>query len=796
MQRILFVLLALLASFRPATAQVYDAAGNDVTGLNNTDDRRSGNFNPHNNDTTHQTKQVPKGLYVWTVDRKFGDIRPAEVDTMPHLFPLATMNTGMAGQYNTTGNNYSARLSRIFNERPTDHQFALVDAYSYVLRQPDEFHFTNTLSPITNLWYDNCGDKTNGEDHIFARFAVNAGKRLGMGFNFNYAYARGYFSNQNISHFNGTAYLSYLGDRYQAHALFSTNHQKAAENGGISSDYYITDPELFSESFSTNEIPTELTSNWNRDHNYHFFLTHRYSMGFYRDVPMTEAEIEARKFAEEAKKEQEQRQQKEKEKGEGKGDTQPKGRPADAQIAAGRPEGARIAGDEPSKGPAPTDSIAADSTRISVTSKEQADSLLSTAVPVDSAAMFMKKEFVPVTSFIHTLELDHYEHIYQAYSTPDSYYVNTYYINGVSNAPGDSIYDTTRYLQVKNTAALALLEGFNKWAKAGIKAFATHQLRRYDIPTVMSDGQVVLERWTEQNVSIGGQLQKTQGKTLHYNAQGEIWMTGEDAGQVKLDFQTDLNFPFLGDTVTLAAKAHFYNQHPDFFFRHFHSKHIWWDNSLNNITRTKVEGLFAYEKTRTKLRLAVEELQNYTYLGMAYDYDSTSKNLTKQTARNLTAQVMQYSSNLNVLTAQIEQPLALGPLHWDNTVTYQSSSNKEVLPLPALNVFSNLYLKFVYAHVLAVELGAAGTWFTKYYAPDFCPQLNQYAIQQTAASRIELGNQPFIDLYANLHLKHARFFVMMSNVTGDSMRRMNFLTPHYPLNTSVLHLGVSWNFFN
>jgi hypothetical protein len=796
MQRFLFALCVFLVALRPATAQVYDAAGNDVTGMNDNNDRRGGNFNPHNNDTTHQNKQVPKGIYVWTVDRKFGDIRPAEVDTMPHLFPLATMNTGMASQYNTTGNNYSARQSRIFNERPVEQQFALVDAYSYFLRQPDEFHFTNTLSPITNLWYDNCGDKTNGEDHLFARFAVNAGKRLGMGFNFNYAYARGYYSNQNISHFNGTAYLSYLGDRYQAHLLFSTNHQKASENGGISSDEYITQPELFTESYSTNEIPTELHDNWNRDHNYHVFLTHRYSMGFYRDVPMTEAEIEARKFAEASKKEQEERQQKDKEQKSGKdGSTAPKGRPAGAQIAAGRPEGALIAGDEPAKVLAATDSTAVDSTRITVTSKEQADSLLAIAAPVDSASLFMKKVFVPVTSFIHTLELDHYEHIYQAYYTPANYYVNTYYNNGINNAKNDSIYDTTRYLQVKNTVALALLEGFNKWAKAGIKAFATHQLRRYDIPTVLSSGQAVLGRWTEHNVSVGGQLQKTQGKTLHYQAQGEVWMTGEDAGQVKLDFQTDLNFPMLGDTVRLAAKAHFYNQHPDFFFRHFHSKHFWWDNSLNNITRTKVEGLFAYEKTHTRLRLAVEELQNYTYLGMAYDFDNSSKKTT-QVPRNVTAEVKQYSSNLNVLMAQIEQPLALGPLHWDNTVTYQSSSNKEVLPLPALNVFSNLYLKFVYAHVLSIELGAAGTWFTKYYAPDFCPQLNQFAIQQTSASRIEMGNQPFVDLYANLHLKHARFFVMMSNVTGESGRRMNFLTPHYPLNSSVLHLGVSWNFFN
>ena len=129
-------------------------------------------------------------------------------------------------------------------------------------------------------------------------------------------------------------------------------------------------------------------------------------------------------------------------------------------------------------------------------------------------------------------------------------------------------------------------------------------------------------------------------------------------------------------------------------------------------------------------------------------------------------------------------------------MTYQSSSSKEALPLPLLNVFSNLYLKFKYAGVLTVELGAAATYFTEYEAPDFCPVVNQFAIQQNADSRVKLGNQPFVDVYANLHLKHARFFLMMSNITGTSMHRMSFLTPHYPMNNSIMHFGVSWNFFN
>ena len=780
MQRTLIALILATISCTVG-AQVFDEAGSSLSAADG-NSRRNGNFNPHSDDTQKNSKEVPKGIYVWTVDRKFGDIRKSDVDTIPHLFPHATMNTGLNGQYNTTGNNYSARQNRIFIDRPADSYFPLIESYSYMNQRPDEFHFTNTLSPITNLWYDNCGDKNNGEDHLNVKFAVNANKRIGIGFDINYAYARGYFQNQSSSHFCSSIYGSYLGDAYQAHLLFSTNHQKNSENGGITDDNYITHPDLFNESYSENEIPTILSDNWNRDHNIHVFLTHRYNVGFYRKVKMTDEEIKARDFAMKSKQERDAKQK-------DGNEEQPLGRPkAAVPVPQGRPDNARIIGDEPTA--AKNDSTAIDTTRISVTSKEVADSLLAEEARQDSLDNLMKKEFVPVTSFIHTLEFDRYSHDYLAYYTPQDYYANTYYNIGTKGYSGDSIYDSTRHLNVRNTLALGLLEGFNKWAKAGIKAFATHQLRHYDMPSLASDGSAVMERWTENNVSIGGKLSKTQGRTLHYNLTGEVWMTGEDAGQMKFDLASDLNFPLFGDTMQLCANAYFYRLHPDFFFRHYHSKHIWWDNTdLEKTTRTRIEGILRFDKSHTMLRVGVEEMQNFLYLGMNYDYSKSNR-------QAMNVSVKQQSSNINVLTAQLDQQLSLGPLHWDNVVTYQSSSDKDVLPLPDLNVFSNLYLKFRYAGVLTIELGAAATYFTKYYAPDFCPMINQFAIQQTEASKVELGNQPFVDVYANLHLKHARFFIMMTNVTGNSIHRMNFLTPHYPLNNSIMHLGVSWNFFN
>lgn len=736
----------------------------------------------HNADSLGTDKEIPKGIKVWTVDERFGDIRKAELDTVPHMFMNTIFGTGLRGEYNTLGNVGTPRINRVFIDRQDDGQFLFTQPYDYFVKPVSTFHFTNTLSPFTNLTYNTAGNRTNGEDHFTAKFGVNAGKRLGVGFNFDYIYGRGYYQNQSTSHFNYTMYGSYLGDRYQAHLLFSTNHQKVTENGGITDDNFVLHPESFDDDFATNEIPTVLENNWNRNDNQHVFLSHRYNVGFKRKVKMTEEEIKAKKFAMEAKRDSDERKRREEErrKAEDEGRDFNEDNVKEKKTYAGRPSDAKIAGNEPTA----TDSIGKGG-RINVDSKEMADSLAKVSAKAAADTMWMKDEYVPVTSFIHTMKLDNYKRIYQAYNTPADFYANNYVAGPYA---GDSIYDKTSHLRLQNTFAISMLEGFNKWAKAGVKAFVTSDLRRFVLPS--SDSNTATTSYNEHNLSVGGQLSKTEGKTLHYNVTAETWLLGEDLGQLKIDGAVDLNFPLFGDTVTLAAKGFFHRNNPTFYYRHYHSRHFWWDNtSLSKELHSRVEGLFSYRKTNTTLRVAFDEIQNYTYLAMGYNIaDDHSR-------KGNTMEVIQKGGAITLLTLSLAQNFKLGPLNWENVITYQKSTDNDVLPVPDLNIYTNLYLRFKIAQVLKCDFGADGRYFTKYYAPDYSPALGQYAVQ-TGDNRVQTGNYPLVNIYANFHLKHTRFFVMMSHVNAGSGNRQYFLTPHYPLNQRVFRFGLSWNFFN
>ena len=780
---VLAVAILLTATASNAVAQIDNRNGNQFDQFNqmspdgNISQRSSRNMA----DSLGTDKEIPKGIKVWTVDQRFGDRRQAELDTMSYMYPNTIFTTGLRGEYNTTGNLGAPRINRIFINRAETDQFLFTQPYDYIVSPVDQFHFTNTLSPFTNLDYNTAGNRTNGEDHFKAKFAVNAGKRLGVGFNVDYMYGRGFYSSQSTSHFKYLMYGSYIGDRYQAHLIFSTITQKVTENGGITNDEYIKHPESFDDNYATNEIPTVLERNWNRNNNLHVFLTHRFNLGFSRKVKMSKEEIEARKFAMASQKEN----QAQKDLEEARRKAKREGREFDEkkfkkQTFSGRPDNARVVNTS-----APTDSTStkAPSERIAVNGKAAADSLRAIEAKAAQDTMWMKNEYVPVTSFIHTMKFDTYRRIYQAYETPKDFYADTF--NPAGNYPGDSIYDKTTHYRVQNTFAISLLEGFNKWAKAGLKAFVTSDLRHFTLPTETE----IAKAYNEHNLSIGGQLIKSQGKTLHYDATLETWLTGKDAGQMKIDADADVNFALFGDTVRLQASGFFHRLNPTFYYRHYHSKHFWWDNDdMSKIIHTRIEGKFGYEKTKTTVRVAFDNIKNHTFFAMGY-------NVTDDFGRTgNTLSVVQKSGAISLLTLELQQKLKLGPLHWDNVITYQKSSDDMALPVPDLNIYTNLFLRFKIARVLKCDFGADARFFTKYYAPDYSPALGQYAVQ-TGENRTEVGNYPIVNVYANFHLQRTRFFVMMSHINAGQGKPDYFLAPHYPLNQRIFRFGVSWNFY-
>ncbi|WP_418696837.1 putative porin [Bacteroides sp.] len=399
----------------------------------------------------------------------------------------------------------------------------------------------------------------------------------------------------------------------------------------------------------------------------------------------------------------------------------------------------------------------------------QNDSLPPAPIPQDT---IVTEEFVPVTSFIHTLKVERARHEFRSGSEPEGFFPEKYYL--YKNQSNDS----TTAFSVKNVFGVALLEGFNKYAKAGLTAYISHKFSRYDLMNVDTLTDMRRIRYDEQEVYLGGELAKRKGKLLHYNVNGEVGLLDKAIGQFRVNANLDLNFHLWKDTVNFYARGYVSNTLPSFYMRHYHSNHYSWDNdNMDKEFRTRVEGELNIARWGTNLRAGVENIKNYTYF-------------------NQSAMPEQNGGNIQVMSATLTQNFRLGVFHLDNEVTWQKSSNEAVLPLPQLSLYHNFYILGSLAKkVLTVQLGADVRYFTSYKAPAYAPGIQQFHLQ-AADDQVEIGGYPIVNVYANLHLKRTRIFAMMYHVNAGMGKANYFLVPHYPINPRLFKIGVSWNFYD
>ncbi|MDE6081889.1 MAG: putative porin, partial [Muribaculaceae bacterium] len=115
-----------------------------------------------------------------------------------------------------------------------------------------------------------------------------------------------------------------------------------------------------------------------------------------------------------------------------------------------------------------------------------------------------------------------------------------------------------------------------------------------------------------------------------------------------------------------------------------------------------------------------------------------------------------------------------------------------VIPLPKLAVYGNLYLLFKVAGVLDVQFGVDCDYYTRYKSVQYQPSTMTF-YNQTAQL---CGNYPFMNLYANMKLSKARFYVMMTHINQGMTGSNYFSMPSYPLNPRRLQFGISVDFAN
>jgi hypothetical protein len=374
-----------------------------------------------------------------------------------------------------------------------------------------------------------------------------------------------------------------------------------------------------------------------------------------------------------------------------------------------------------------------------------------------------QETFIPVTTIGHTISYEQNQKKYYENSI-GSYYQNNYYSTVATN-------DTASYNVLKNVAYISLNEGFHKWALMGIRAFVEMEVEEQTGLTA---------DWTlskEQNIVLyaGGEISKTKC-ALTYNALGKLLLVGDERGGYELSGDVNTKLMLGQQEVSIGGKAFLLSSNPSYFMENYYSNHFIWERNFSNTLRSHVCGFIKIPNKNTTilLKAGVENIHNYLY------FDTN-------------ALPAQYENSIQVLHGEAKLNIHIGNVHLENAAIFQTSSHENILPLPSLSSYHNVYYTNTLFKVLNMQLGADCRFHAAYYANAYMPATGQYYRQTDTL----IGNYPFINLYANFHLKRTRFFVMYYNLSEAIFANKNYmLVPNYPLNPGMIKFGLSWNFYD
>lgn len=422
--------------------------------------------------------------------------------------------------------------------------------------------------------------------------------------------------------------------------------------------------------------------------------------------------------------------------------------------------------------------------RIYVTNRYDLGNNTETVWVNDSTKQVRQKEnYVPLASVIYTFNYtDQRRKLISNMPEQDrnTDLFNKYNNGQVVNYPRyyEPMNDFMSYYSVKNTLGFAMNEGFRSWTKFGLTVYAEHDTRQYSVPNYLTDYSNYPgnnKHRSKDALTIGGVLSKEKGKYLRYKAKAEKNLFDSD---FLLQGEIESTINLKNKRIFAKAKAYVRDNSPSMFEEEFTSKYISWKENFSSTRKYFIGGELNIPFMNLKLSGGVENIKNYIY----YDDISVAR---------------QESGNIQVISLQLDHKLKLGILHWNNQIVYQKTSNEDVLPLPDLSLYSDLYLQVRIAKVLDVQLGVDAHFHTKYYAPGYDPIImNFYNQPKEKDKSFEIGGFPLANAYLNLNLKNTRFFIMYYNFASGMGNSNYFSLYKYAANPSILKMGLAWKFNN
>ena len=371
--------------------------------------------------------------------------------------------------------------------------------------------------------------------------------------------------------------------------------------------------------------------------------------------------------------------------------------------------------------------------------------------------------FKPKIGILYSFEMSNNVKQFSEEEVNLGYFANTYVDTTV-------VFDSIRYSRITNILKIKQYETAGHKYSFGKQAYLGGDLIKTVNPFVVTNNKIN----HHANLYVGGGIFKETGKFWKWNFEGRFYVTGYRSGQTQLSGVITKPIKFFGDSLaSLKITGRIETLVPDYFQQKFSSSHFKWLNQFNNEQKMVAGIKFMAPKHSFETGFNYALLNNYIYYNEFGIPDQTKKEIL-------------------VLAAYLNKSFHFKRFTLNTKLLVQKASLEDYIHLPDFSAHIGGNYKFVISKVMYTQIGFDTRFNTQYYADAFNPATGLFYLQNEK----ELGNYPYIDVYASLKLKRTRVFFKWMNIGTEFINKEYFTTLHYPMNRRTFRLGIAWAFYD
>lgn len=283
---------------------------------------------------------------------------------------------------------------------------------------------------------------------------------------------------------------------------------------------------------------------------------------------------------------------------------------------------------------------------------------------------------------------------------------------------------------------------------------------------------------TRQNQTDWFVYGKVDGKLrehIDWGANIKLYPTGYRSGDMEIGGEITLGANINNRMWLLHGEVDIVRQSPSYWEQNLFTNHYVWSNDFTTQNETRFKVGLSIPANNFEISLTQSVASNKIYY-------------------NEEAIVSQASDAVSVTEAYLRKNFKIGGLNLDHRVLWQSSSDETVVAVPDFSVYLSYFYEFwVVKNILRLQMGTDLRYTTSYYMPGYNPALSTFYNQREWKG----GDYPYMDVYAAGKWKRMRILVKYQHLNNNLFgNREYFSVAGYPLNPSMLKIGISWSFYD